>query len=135
MNRKDIKEDLIKSFEDISKKHNVRIFYNISYSNGDINVNLNLISKENYKKIEDEQIKKSEILGYPQNIIGLYFIYENLKYKIIDINMKKKAYPILCLGPTGKHVAFSNTKVREILNDQYINRENNLRTLLEDDDE
>lgn len=134
MDREAIKKDMLSAFEEISKKHNVRLSYNLAYSNGDINIDLKVISKSKYKQMEVEELKQSELLGYPQSIIGLYFTYENLKYKIIKINLKKKAYPIVCLGPSGKRVAFDNKILRTLIKDEYINRENNLKTLLEDDD-
>jgi hypothetical protein len=51
----------------------------------------------------------SDFLGYSANIVGLEFIHKGKTFKVLDIDLKKPKYPIICsIVGTNDKVSFTN---------------------------
>lgn len=83
------------------------------------------------KKLEEANLLQSKYFGFTQNIVGMDFISNNMKFKIVGFKPKNFKYPIIAENESGKQYKFNQSKVKEKLGgDSQINRVANLKKLI-----
>jgi hypothetical protein len=128
-----IQSQIIAAIAAIADKENVVIeFDNISYTDTYYQTKMIVKSKET---METDFIKESKKLGFTQNIVGMEFEYDGNIYKINNIKLRYRKYPVIATvikGPKmDRTVKFSVYLVKKQLGgDKVINRNANLDKLV-----
>lgn len=76
-------------------------------------------------------LRMCKMLGFTQNIIGMDFIGTNGTYKITEIKLRNRKYPVIATNSVGKSYKFTTESIKRSLGgDKVINRNANLDKLV-----
>jgi hypothetical protein len=80
---------------------------------------------------DSANLRMCKMLGFTQNIIGMDFTGTNGTYKITEIKMRNRTYPVIATNSAGKSYKFTIASIKKSLGgDKVINRNANLDKLL-----
>jgi hypothetical protein len=133
----DIQRKIKLAILQIEKEENIKISFGACRYSSDsyrTTMTINTIGKgvENEPGVTDtKNLSMCKRLGFTQNVIGMDFSGKNGIYKITEIKLANRKYPVIATNSEGKLYKFTTESIKSYLGgDKIINRNANLNSLV-----
>jgi hypothetical protein len=133
----DIQRKIKLAILQIEKEENIKINFGVCRYDSDSyksTMTINTIGKgvENVPEVTDaKNLSMCKRLGFTQNVIGMNFSGKNGTYKITEIKLANRKYPVIASNSAGKSYKFTVSNIKTYLGgDKVINRNANLNSLV-----
>jgi hypothetical protein len=129
---KTVQDKIKKALAKIEKDENISIgFGSCSYNAAFYTTKMTVRSKVESVEVSKAYEIMCKRLGFTQNIIGMEFPGNGGQYKIVEIKLKNRKYPVIAKSANDKLYKYSVADIkRRIGGDQIINRNANLDKLV-----